>query len=287
MIRVAVIVALLLGSLAVQLTPFTYGQSSSSCNVDIVHAVLVGRQGKHVSYNVSDIPQAFLAELCQDGDAGGVGAVVSYSSNSSVVAAFSGPNLSLALNRTSYRVVFENGSTASGNLYTMVYQHTLVNYSISVISIYLNGYVVTEAGYNDRNDTLVGDVYLMRNTSYSGYFSTLSEAVEYMAELYHDNGSLTLSMRYHNIAQSLSTIYRFLTHTVASSLFVSNSMSLVMDSEISCATCEALIYLAAAVGYGLAIYLTFGIGLLLCEELLGFYLIDASAYAACASLGYC
>ncbi|PSN96110.1 hypothetical protein B9Q06_03270 [Candidatus Marsarchaeota G2 archaeon ECH_B_2] len=162
------IVALLLVSLAVPLTPFTYGQSSSSCNVDIVHAVLVGRQGKHVSYNVSDIPQAFLAELCQDGDAGGVGAVVSYSSNSSVVTAFSGPKFSLALNRTSYRAVFENGSTASGDLYTMVYQHTLVNYSISVISIYLNGYVVTEAGYNDRNDTLVGDVYLMRNTSYSG-----------------------------------------------------------------------------------------------------------------------
>lgn len=64
--------------------------------------------------------------------------------------------------------MFENGSTASGDLCTMVYQHTLVNYSISVISIYLNGYVVTEAGYNDRNDTLVGDVYLMRNTSYSG-----------------------------------------------------------------------------------------------------------------------
>ena len=67
------------------------------CNDDIMHVIFVEHRGNHVSYNISDLPQALLAELCQS-SATESKVVVSFSSNSSVLASFSEPNLSLVLN---------------------------------------------------------------------------------------------------------------------------------------------------------------------------------------------
>lgn len=178
-------------------------------------------------------------------------------------------------------------------MYEVVYNVEQPSYELTIMSFLIGTESVTSINYvptTTSNSILIGDSILTTvDTSYGQYFGLLQQGVQFLASGYmtSQNATLqTLGHRYQTIANSLNELQQFVQKSPISSATVVLSSTLVIDSAVSCLTCETFVAAAAIVGCFALCFLSGGVLCVICTALVDEYL-EEGAEAACAYFGFC
>ena len=234
-------------------------QSNYLCSqLDLLHGLVINGTGPG-KYSTVD-GASLWSRACSGSSNNGV--VQSYSENRTILTQWSVRGQSFIEDSVQYSMALTNGQTSTGTMYEVLYIVHAARYNLTVMSMLLDGTVVSYANYvpsTGQNGAMIGDdIVTTTNSTLGQYYGLLAGGVQYLALGYltSRNATLqTLGSRYLDIALDLHSLQHLVLQSPIATVRIQMSSTLVVDSSQSCFLCQLLVQSAEIAGCAAACFI--------------------------------